>query len=341
MKKGYFRSSTTRLAIGTAVAVMPLGSAIAAEEPEEVVITGSRIARASDFESPSPVITVTHEAIEKSGYSNLQQLMERIPVNGNGAFSTRGNNQDSTANGAASISLRGLGADATLVLVNGRRVAVSAFAESVTTNFVDINSIPVAAIERVEVLKDGSDAVAGVINIVLRKDFTGFEASAGYGSVTSGPYDERTASAIWGSGDDDSNVTVIFDYFKNTTLFNVDRGPAGSANQTARGGEDFRSSRGYPGRFIVDGTTRRDPACPAANIAGETCVYDFGVWNLLIPEAERTGLMLLAHQDFGPGMQVFTEIAAQHNTSIAQGAPAAGRHTGAAAVHQHQLRQHG
>jgi outer membrane receptor protein involved in Fe transport len=327
MKKGNSRSSTTRLTIGTAVAVMPLAAAIAQTPAEEVVITGSRIARASDFESPSPVITVDHEAIEKSGYNNLQQLMERIPANGAGAFSTRGNNQDSTANGAASISLRGLGADATLVLVNGRRVAVSAFAENVTTNFVDINSIPVAAIERVEVLKDGSsavygsDAVAGVVNIVLRKDFQGFEGTAGFGSVTDGPYDERTASAIWGIGDDDSNVTLILDYFKNTTLFNVDRGIAGSSDQSARGGQDFRSSRGYPGRFTVDGVTRRDPACPATSIAGETCLYDFGPFNLLIPEAERTGLMLLAHQDLVGGMQVFTEVAVQHNTSIAQGAP--------------------
>ena len=109
MKRRKFRGSTTRLTIGTAVVVMPLAAAFAQGEPEEVVITGSRIARASDFESPSPVITVAHDAIEKSGYSNLQQLMERLPVNGNGAFSTRGNNQDSTANGAASISLRGLG----------------------------------------------------------------------------------------------------------------------------------------------------------------------------------------------------------------------------------------
>ncbi len=143
------------------------------------------------------MLTVDRDAIENSGFQNLQQLMETIPVNGNGAFSTRGNNQDSTANGAASISLRGLGADATLVLVNGRRVAISSFAESVTTNFVDINTIPVAAIERVEVLKDGasalygSDAVAGVVNIVLRKDYEGVEIAAGYGDVTSGSAPRR------------------------------------------------------------------------------------------------------------------------------------------------------
>src|SRR5687768_87587 len=184
-----------RLAIGGAAgltAALSAPLALAQDDDQTVYVTGSRIGRTADFEGPSPILTVDRDAIENSGYTNLQQLLEKIPVNGNGAFSTRGNNQDSTANGAASISLRGLGADATLVLVNGRRVAISSFAESVTTNFVDINTIPVAAIERVEVLKDGasavygSDAVAGVINIVLRDDFDGFEVSASYGDVTSG-----------------------------------------------------------------------------------------------------------------------------------------------------------
>lgn len=323
-----------RLAIGGAVGLTAaLAPPLAmAQDDETIYVVGSRIGRSSDFQGPSPIITVDREAIENSGYTNLQQLLEKIPVNGNGAFSTRGNNQDSTANGAASISLRGLGADATLVLVNGRRVAISAFAEGVTTNFVDINTIPVAAIERIEVLKDGasavygSDAVAGVINIVLRKNFDGFEVSAGYGDVTSGSNSETTASAIWGTSGEDSNFTMIFDYFQNDTLFNVERGPAGSANQSARGGLDQRSSRGFPGRFFVDagegGTIiQRDPACPAGSSAGPTCRYDYGPWNILIPEAERTGLMLLGHKGLGGGVEVFTEIAVQHNTSVAQGAP--------------------
>ena len=224
-----------RIAIGgaaglTAVLASTVGHT--QEALDEVVITGSRIARSADFEGPSPVLTVDRDAIENSGYTNLQQLMEKIPVNGNGAFSTRGNNQDSTANGAASISLRGFGADATLVLVNGRRVAISSFAESVTTNFVDINTIPVSAIERVEVLKDGasavygSDAVAGVINIVLRDNFDGFELAASYGDVTDGSAAEVSASAIWGSSGEDSNITMIADYFHNETLFNSEQGAA-------------------------------------------------------------------------------------------------------------------
>src|SRR5262245_36494220 len=277
------------------VSFLPLCDAVAQEPPPtEVVITGSRIARPSDFSSPSPVDVVTHEDIEKAGYANLQQLMEKIPSNGNGAFSTRGNNQDSTANGAASISLRGLGADATLVLVNGRRVAVSSFAESITTNFVDINSIPVSAIERVEVLKDGasavygSDAVAGVVNIILRKDFEGLELSAAYGNTTESGYDEQNYSVVWGFGGEDNNVTMIFDYFKNDTLTNTERG-LDSADQSAVGGSDYdlRSSRSYPGRFSVNGVNTIDPACPPDRQAGATCLYDYGPWNLLIPEAER------------------------------------------------------
>jgi iron complex outermembrane receptor protein len=318
-----------RLAIGGAAlaAAFPGTTALAQDAEEEIVVIGSRIPRSSDFQSPSPVLSVDRDSIEKSGYGNLQQLMERVPANGNGAFSTRGNNQDSTANGAASISLRGFGADATLVLVNGRRVAVSPFAESITTNFVDINSIPVSAIERVEVLKDGasavygSDAVAGVINIVLRNNFEGIELSGGYGDTTESDYQETTASAMWGLGGDAGNVTFILDYWKNTSLFNAERGRIGFANQEPFGGPDLRSSRSFPGTFVVDGTiTSVDPACPPERNVG-VCLFDYGPFNVLIPEAERTGLMVLGHTDLGAGIQFFTEIAAQHNNSIAQGAP--------------------
>ncbi|UTA48124.1 TonB-dependent receptor [Simiduia sp. 21SJ11W-1] len=297
---------------------------------EEVTVVGSRIARGADFNSPTPVEVLDRETIEKSGYNNLQQLFEKSPAAGNGTFSTRGNNQDSTANGAAAVSLRGMGADATLVLVNGRRVAISAFAEGITTNFVDINTIPVGALERVEVLKDGasaiygSDAVAGVVNIVLRNDFEGFEVSAGYGNTTNSDNDEKTFSAIWGvNGEKDSNLTLIFDYFSNSALMNKDRGRLGTANQSANGGMDFRSSRGYPGYFYVDGDITIDPACPADQVVGggDVCAYDYGPWNVLTPAAERTGLTLMGHTDLTNDIEFFTEIAVQHNKSSARGAP--------------------
>lgn len=301
------------------------------EALEEVVVTGSRIGRGSDFQSPSPVTTLDREYIENSGYLNLQQMLEKVPAAGNGTFSTRGNNQDSTANGAAAISLRGLGADATLVLVNGRRVAISSFAESVTTNFVDINTIPVAAIERVEVLKDGasavygSDAVAGVVNIVLRKNFEGLEFTAGFGDTSESDNSETVFNAIWGTGGEDGNVTIIFDYYKNDSLFNAERPKLATANQSSRGGEDFRSSRSFPGTFVVDGVVTADPTCPADRLTDpappNVCLFDYGPFNVLTPESERTGLLILANKGLGADLELFTEITVQHNESIAQGAP--------------------
>ena len=330
-----------RFALGTAFGVtatlsapLALAQDAGAKPVEEIYVTGSRIGRTSDFESPSPVASFSRDDLAKSGYANLQQMLEKQPFSGNGTFSTRGNNQDSTANGAASVSLRGMGADATLVLVNGRRVAVSSFAESITTNFVDINSIPVAAIERLEVLKDGasavygSDAVAGVVNVVLRKDYEGAEVSAGYGATTESGNDEFRASGIWGVNGEDSNVTVILDYYKNSTLENSERGPLGTANQESRGGVDQRSSRSFPGRFnfldadgfVIPDARVVDPSCPPDRTAGTSCFFDYGPSNLLMPEAERTGLMLLGRAGVGGGMEVFTEIGVQHNTSVAQGA---------------------
>ena len=112
-------------------------------------------------------------------------------------------------------------------------------------------------------------------------------------------------------GNDSANVTFIVDYFKNSNLFNTERGTLGTANQTAQGGQDFRSSRGYPGRFILTGmpgttgpTTFRDPQCPAESIAGQTCLYDFGPWNVLLPESERTGAMTTRAVSTGSRLQI-------------------------------------
>ncbi|GAB3021245.1 TonB-dependent receptor [Bowmanella dokdonensis] len=292
---------------------------------ERIEVTGSRIKR-TDLEGPSPVYMITNEDIANLGFDNLQQVLERLPVAGAGTFSTRGNSQDSTANGGAAISLRGFGADATLVLINGRRVAISAFAESIVNSFVDINSIPVAAIERIDILKDGasaiygSDAVAGVVNIVLKKDFVGTELSAGYGSATGPSYDEKTFSAVWGTGNEDGNATLILDYFNNSALDNSELGRFGTANQEPYGGMDFRSSRGYPGRFVVDGQTVIDPDCPPEKSFGQTCVYDYGPHSIAIPAAERLGMILQMNKMITDDLELFSEIAVQHNTSEAGGA---------------------
>ncbi|WP_444887649.1 TonB-dependent receptor [Microbulbifer sp. JMSA008] len=333
MEKFTLRRNVLASAILAAAASTTPQALFAAEEGaiEEITVVGSRISRNSEFENATPIQVMDRESIERSGYTNLQQLFEKNPAAGNGTFSTRGNNQDSTANGAAAVSLRGMGADATLVLVNGRRVAISSFAEGVTTNFVDINSVPLAAVERVEVLKDGasaiygSDAVAGVVNLVLRKDFEGTEVSMDYGSADG--YDEQSFSAVWGINGENSNFTVIFDHHKNSRLASTERSGLGTANQSGNGGLDLRSARGFPGSFILPGATKtvEDPNCPEDRIKetrnGNVCAYDYGPWTLLTPEAERTGLIMLGHKQLNEEIEFFSEIAVQHNTSVAQGAP--------------------
>lgn len=297
-----------------------------AKTVERIEVTGSRIKR-NDLEGAAPIDVINRDDIAKSGFANLQQLLERTPVAGTGTFSTRGNNQDSTANGGAAVSLRGFGSDATLVLINGRRVAVSAFAENIANSFVDINSIPVAAIERIEILKDGasavygSDAVAGVVNIILRKDYDGAEISVSHGGTTGPSYDETAASLVWGTQSADSSATLILDYFKNTTITGAEMGRFGTANQSPYGGMDLRSSRGYPGNFIVNGQTRIDPGCPAERAFGQTCVFDYGPFGMTNPPAERMGAIFQGSQSFTDSMQGYVELAVQHNRSKASGAP--------------------
>ena len=213
-------------------------------------------------------------------------------------------------------------------MINGRRVAASAFAEGITNSFVDINNIPVSAIERIDILKDGasaiygSDAIAGVVNIVLRKDIEGIEVNLGLGNATGTDYGEQTASLVWGIKSEKGSASIILDYFNNDTLAASELGRWGTADQSPYGGNDYRSSRGFPGYFIVDGVQTVDPACPPdRNINGEVCVFDYGPYNLTIPQSERVGAIGQFDYDFNDDLSAFLEFSVQHNTSEAGGAP--------------------
>ncbi|QSX36361.1 TonB-dependent receptor [Shewanella sedimentimangrovi] len=325
MKRPLLMPSACALAVAFAMPSMVFAADDGAKV-ERIEVTGSRIKR-TDIEGPSPIQSISKDDIANMGFDNLQQLLERMPANGAGAFSTRGNSQDSTANGSASISLRGLGPDATLVLINGRRVAISSFAENVSNSFVDINNIPVSAIERIDILKDGasaiygSDAIAGVVNIILKKDIEGLEINLGYGEASGTNYDEKTASLVWGTKSDKGSASIIVDYFKNSTLGADELGRFGTANQSPYGGEDFRSSRGFPGYFYVDGVKTIDPSCPPENATSSgSCLFDYGPYNLVIPQAERVGAIGQFEYHFSDDVTGFMELAAQHNTSKAGGA---------------------
>ncbi len=173
---------------------------------ERVEVTGSLIKR-TDKETPAVVQTITAEQIRKSGFGTVEELLRA-----NSAIDSAGSIQDGAAtgfvNGLATASLRGMGAQGTLVLVNGRRIAPAA---NVDVNFgrgtlLNINTIPKSAIERIEVLKDGasalygSDAIAGVINYILKKEFNGLDASASFGSADGGVGQTANASIAYGLG---------------------------------------------------------------------------------------------------------------------------------------------
>ena len=132
---------TFRLAlVASAVSLAVQAPIVAAEEQqaediEKISVTGSHIRR-TDMEGPSPVSSLDAEDIAKTGVTDLIGLFTKLPISGQGTFSTQANSSDDTANGGSSVSLRGLGADSTLILINGRRVSVSPFAKNIDTAFV-------------------------------------------------------------------------------------------------------------------------------------------------------------------------------------------------------------
>ena len=205
---------------GAAVAQVPT-SALEPKGPEEIVITGTRIKRKS-IATPAPVSVVNKEDLLASGKTTIAEILQRLPVNQNG-LNVQSNNG---GNGASRINLRGLGAPRTLVLINGRRHVPGGDGAN---GSVDLNAIPVSIIERVEVLKDGasaiygSDAVAGVVNIITRRDFTGVEANA-YSSISQ-EGDGRTLQVdlTGGVSSDNGNLTFSAMFFDSQPIFSQDR----------------------------------------------------------------------------------------------------------------------
>ncbi|MEO8311897.1 MAG: TonB-dependent receptor [Caldimonas sp.] len=171
---------------------------------DRVEITGSNIRRIS-AETASPVQTLTREDIDKSGRSSVAELLQTLSVDNQGSVPK--NFGAGFASGASGISLRGLGTASTLVLLNGRRIAPYGLADDGQKVFSDLNLIPLDAVERVEILKDGgsavygSDAIAGVVNVILRKDYRGLALNASYGTTDSWNGKEKRVSLTGGFGD--------------------------------------------------------------------------------------------------------------------------------------------
>ena len=188
---------------------LPLAAALLIAGPVlaqdiKVNVTGTNIKRV-DTETAAPIETITREDIQASGLQTIAAVVQSITANNNGTISNAFVNGFGA--GASGVSLRGLGANNTLVLINGRRLAVYGLADDGQRSFVNLNQVPFDAVERIEILKDGasaiygSDAVAGVVNIILRQQYTGITATATGGATYKGDGEQFRGAITAGIGD--------------------------------------------------------------------------------------------------------------------------------------------
>jgi iron complex outermembrane receptor protein len=220
-------------AVGLALLALPPAveaQDVAPRPVARVEITGSNIRR-SEAETASSVLTVSRADIERSGKTTVAELLQTLAVDNQGSVPV--NFGSGFAAGASGISLRGLGTSATLVLLNGRRMAPYGLADDGQKVFTDLNVIPTDAVERVEILKDGasaiygSDAIAGVVNIILRRDFRGTTARAMLGTAEAGDGQQQNVALTWGKGEleaDRYNILLNAEWKKTDEIYNRERG---------------------------------------------------------------------------------------------------------------------
>jgi len=222
---------TNKRKLALAVSAVLAGGAaqpVFAQQPtEEVVVTGSRIVR-RDLTAPSPIVTVTAENFANSSTTSVESVMNQLPqfVPDSTQFTSSVQNSATNTPGAATLNLRGLGPNRNLVLVNGKRAQPAN-----ATLVVDINTIPAAAIESVEVITGGAsavygpDAMAGVVNFILRDNFEGLEIDYQAGSTAEGDGDERRFSVLMGmnSSDGRGNIMVGIDRTTRDAVLQRDR----------------------------------------------------------------------------------------------------------------------
>ncbi|MCD9127015.1 TonB-dependent receptor [Luteimonas sp. C4P040a] len=230
---------------------------------DRIEVTGSRI-RQVDLETAQPVLQITREDLQTQGYSSVADILENITSAGSPAISRASPLSSGENVGGTYIDLRNLGPQRTLVLVNGRRLGIT------TSGLQDVSAIPTSMVERIEILKDGastiygSDAVAGVINIITRRNFDGAEAGAYYGQWGEGDGAVERYDIVVGSTGERTSLTFGAEYAKEDPVFAPDRWfsrdtfPTGPKSAPFPGGA---SGTRKEGQFLFDGvyyTLRRD-----------------------------------------------------------------------------------
>ncbi|MGV8961285.1 MAG: TonB-dependent receptor [Stenotrophomonas sp.] len=306
---------------------------------DRITVTGSNIPR-TDTETPSPVQVITRQDIDRTGKTNVAEYLQTLTADGSGSIpKTFGNG---FAGGGAGISLRGLGAGSTLVLLNGRRMATYGLADDGQKVFTDLSTIPLDAVERIDVLKDGasaiygSDAIAGVVNIILRTDFTGVILRGSYGLSGDRDGDQRKATLTAGTGslvEDGWNAFFSLDVGKSDPIRISDRrnrkwigtgdlrpwgysiggsqflggaitGAARNGGGNSPAGSLFNPTTGQlvslPGCAGLSAVSPQDP--------GGGCLWDVGTYRDLAPKEDYVNVFGRASFAFGETSQAYVEM---------------------------------
>ncbi len=290
--------------LGLVAALAPaLAQEPASANLQRVVITGSQIPRI-DAETALPVQVISREEIERSGALSVEEIVGRISSNVLGTNEAAGVG-DFNSPGFSGVSLRRFGEHATLVLLNGRRIANYAFSDEGGVG-VDLHAIPLAAIDRIEVLSDGasaiygSDAVAGVVNFILRRDFRGAQVSVEWAQPQAqGGGARQHETATFGFGDatgDGFNVFAVIDHQRQQALAARDRGFAATAyrpelalDKTVGGSFPANIEGSDRGSFLNPAA----PGCTADTVFNHGgCFYDYVRIIDILPQTDNLGLLL-------------------------------------------------
>jgi iron complex outermembrane receptor protein len=316
------------LAFGGTLALGGL-PAHAQQQLERVEITGSSIKRI-DAETALPVTIINRAEIERTGASNVQELVDRISSNNGGGRSLGESVGETSATGQTGASLRGLGRARTLVLLNGRRLSPYPFSGL----GVDLNAVPLAAIERIEVLRDGasavygSDAIGGVINFITRKDLRGGEVAVGYEQPQKKGGKVATAAVAFGFGDlakDRFNVLGSLSIQDYKVVRAADRDFAQTGRRPDIGvvkdsGNTFPANATIPAGAVgpngifVPGASNFPTCNPPDSYGGAAnCRYDFTHYIDIYPASKRFGALVRGAAQVTNDIQLFAEVSHSKN----------------------------
>ncbi|MFO1306176.1 MAG: TonB-dependent receptor [Burkholderiales bacterium] len=342
-----FQRRKVAIALGVGSVALVAGGAATAQDIR-VNVTGSNIKRV-DSETAAPIETISREDIQASGLQTIQDVVRQITANNNGSIAPSFTNGFS-ASGTA-VSLRGLGPNNTLVLVNGRRLANFGLADDGHASYPDLSQIPFDAVERIEILKDGasaiygSDAVAGVVNVILRQQFTGVTATATAGTNYNGNGTQWKAALTAGIGDltkDKYNAFVSLDYQKQDAFASTDArsymgsndlrnigwgdqtlgNPLVSANSIIGNVRPVNPvTGGSPGAYQPLGNASQCNAIGGISYDSPWCRYDPKAYTDLSPEIERFNIYARGAYNFTPDIQGYTELSYFQVKTSTRGTP--------------------